>query len=40
MIFDHEDVPDYDAWKPTWWGVAAVGLAMVVLATSLAYAIP
>ena len=40
MIFDREDVTGQRDWKPTWWGVVAVGLAIAVLATSLAYAIP
>lgn len=37
MFFDREDNPASSR-KPTWWDVAAVALAIVVLAASLAYA--
>jgi hypothetical protein len=39
MFFNWEDDPDRADWKPTWWGVAAVALAIVVLAASMAYAV-
>jgi hypothetical protein len=32
---DHLDCGD---WKPTWWGVAALALAIIVLAASMGYA--
>ena len=37
MFFKWDDYPDHDS-KPTWWGVAVAALAIIVLATSLAFA--
>ena len=39
MFFEWENDLEYGGRGPTWWGVAAVALAVIVLSASLAYAV-